>query len=73
VNTKNMTRAELRSHFGMVLQDTWLFEGKIRDNLAYSNDRITDKQIYEAAKAASADSFIRTLPDGYDMLLSQGG
>lgn len=72
VNTKNMTRAELRSHFGMVLQDTWLFEGTIRDNLAYSHDGITNEQIYEAAKAASADSFIRTLPDGYDMLLSQG-
>ena len=70
---RDYNRADLRDAFGMVLQDTWLFEGKIRDNLAYSNDRITDKQIYEAAKAASADSFIRTLPDGYDMLLSQGG
>jgi len=72
VSTKEMTRKELRSRFGMVLQDTWLFEGTIRDNLAYSRDGITDEEIETAAKAASADSFIRTLPGSYDMILSQG-
>jgi len=72
VSTKEMTRKELRSRFGMVLQDTWLFEGTIRDNLAYSRDGLTDEEIETAAKAASADSFIRTLPGSYDMVLSQG-
>jgi len=72
VSTKEMTRKELRSRFGMVLQDTWLFEGTIHDNLAYSRDGITDEEIETAAKAASADSFIRTLPGSYDMILSQG-
>jgi len=57
VSTKEMTRKELRSRFGMVLQDTWLFEGTIRDNLAYSRDGLTDEEIETAAKAASADSF----------------
>lgn len=72
VSTKEMTRNELRSHFGMVLQDTWLFEGTIRDNLAYSRDGITDEEIVSASKSASVDGFIRTLPGGYDMVLTQG-
>lgn len=72
VGTRDMTREELRSHFGMVLQDTWLFEGTIRDNLAYGKDGITDDQIVEAARAAGADSFIRTLPGSYDMVLTTG-
>ena len=72
VNTKDMTRKELRSHFGMVLQDTWLFEGTIADNLSYSRDGLTEEQVVTAAQAAGADTFIRTLPSGYDMVLSQG-
>ena len=73
VNSKEMTRHELRKHFGMVLQDTWLFEGTIRDNLKYSTDRdVTDEEIEEAAKSVCADAFIRTMPGGYGMMLSKG-
>lgn len=72
VNTKEMSREELRSHFGMVLQDTWLFEGTIRENLAYGKEGITEDEIVAAAKAASADGFIRTLPGSYDMVLTSG-
>lgn len=72
VSTKEMTRKELRNRFGMVLQDTWLFEGTIRDNLAYSREGLTEEEIMEASKAASADGFIRTLPGAYDMVLTQG-
>lgn len=71
-NTKDMTRKELRNRFGMVLQDTWLFEGTIRDNLTYSREGLTDEEIVTAAKAAGADSFIRTLPNGYDFVLTKG-
>ena len=72
VNTKEMTRQELRRRFGMVLQDTWLFEGSIMENLAYAKDGLTEEEIVKAAEAASADSFIRTLPGSYEMQLSQG-
>ncbi len=72
VNTRDMTREELRKHFGMVLQDTWLFEGSIKENLAYSRDGLMDEEIISASKAASADGFIRTLPGGYDMKLTHG-
>ena len=72
VPSHEMARAELRSRFGMVLQDTWLFEGTIRDNLAYGRDGATDEDIVRAAKAASVDSIIRTMPGGYDMVLSSG-
>lgn len=68
-DTRSMTREELRNVFGMVLQDTWLFEGTIRDNLAYSRDGLTEDEVVSAAKSACADSFIRTLPNGYDMQL----
>ena len=72
-NSKEMTRHELRKHFGMVLQDTWLFEGTIRDNLKYSTDRnVTDEEIEAAAKSVCADAFIRTMPGGYEMMLSKG-
>ena len=73
VNTKRMTREELRKHFSMVLQDTWLFEGSIYDNLAYGRDGLSRDQVENASKAASADSFIRMLPDSYDFKLSHGG
>ena len=73
VNTKEMTRHELRRHFGMVLQDTWLFEGTIRDNLKYSADReVSDEEIEAAARSVCADTFIHTMPGGYDMVLSKG-
>ncbi len=73
VNTKEMTRHELRKHFGMVLQDTWLFEGTIRDNLKYSTERaVTNEEMAAATKSVCADSFIRTMPGKYDMMLSKG-
>ena len=73
INTKEMTRHELRKHFGMVLQDTWLFEGTIRDNLKYSTDReVSDEEIEKAAASVCADTFIKTMPGGYDMVLSKG-
>lgn len=71
VDIANMTREYLRSTFGMVLQDTWLFKGTIRDNIAYGRSDATEEEIIEAAKAAHADYFIRTLPDGYDTILNE--
>ena len=65
-----MERSHLRSLMGMVLQDTWLFGGSIRDNIAYSKENATDEEVYQAAKAARADHFIRTMPDGYSTILS---
>ena len=68
-----LPRADLRAHIGMVLQDTWLFEGTIAANIAYGKDSATHEEIVAAAKAARADHFIRTLPDGYDTLLDENG
>lgn len=68
-----MTRRELRSNLGMVLQDTWLFGGTIRDNIAYGNLEATDEQIRAAAKATYVDRFVRTLPDGYDSIIDDEG
>jgi ATP-binding cassette subfamily B protein len=68
-----MDREELRSHIGMVLQDTWLFGGTIAENIAYGAQDATRAQIEEAARAAHADRFIRTLPDGYDTVLDEDG
>ena len=65
-----MERSHLRSLMGMVLQDTWLFGGSVRDNIAYSKENATDEEVYQAAKAARADHFIRTMPDGYSTILS---
>ena len=67
-----MTRHELRDRFGMVLQDAWLFEGSIRDNIAYAQDNLPEEKIIAAAQSASVDSFIKTLPGGYDFELSTG-
>jgi ATP-binding cassette subfamily B protein len=64
-----MTRDDLRGRIGMVLQDTWLFKGTIRDNIAYGNPNATEEQIIEAAKATYVDRFVRTLPLGYDTIL----
>jgi len=71
VDTRDMRRADLRHIFGMVLQDTWLFTGTIRDNIAYGRDNATEQQIVAAATAAHADHFIRTLPEGYDTILNE--
>ncbi|WP_308468264.1 ABC transporter ATP-binding protein [Rathayibacter soli] len=68
-----MTRYDLRSRMGMVLQDTWLFEGTIRDNIAYGRPDATEKEIVEAAKATYVDRFVRSLPEGYDTLLDDEG
>jgi ATP-binding cassette, subfamily B, multidrug efflux pump len=66
-------RKELRSRIGMVLQDTWLFGGTIRDNIAYGNPSATDEQILEAAKATYVDRFVHSLPEGYDTLINEEG
>jgi ATP-binding cassette subfamily B multidrug efflux pump len=71
VNILEMKRGMLRSLFGMVLQDTWLFNGTIRDNIAYGREGASEADIVQAAKAAYADHFIRTLPDGYDTVLNE--
>ncbi|MGA2469059.1 MAG: ABC transporter ATP-binding protein [Solirubrobacteraceae bacterium] len=68
---RDLTRDEVRSRFGMVLQDTWLFAGTIRDNIAYGKPGATDKEIVDAADAAYVDRFVRSLPGGYDTLLDQ--
>ncbi|MEU9374528.1 ABC transporter ATP-binding protein [Streptomyces sp. NPDC048255] len=74
VDIAKMTREELRSGIGMVLQDTWLFGGTIAENIAYGASRkVTRAEIEEAARAAHADRFIRTLPDGYDTVLDDEG
>ena len=70
-NIKDYNRQELRSHFGMVLQDTWLFSGSIKDNIKYGKLDATDEQVKEAAKAAHVDHFIKTLPSGYDIVLNE--
>lgn len=70
---KSQTREEIRAKFGMVLQDTWLFKGTIRENIRYSNNDADDETIVEAAKAAYADDFIRKLPEGYDTVLDEDG
>ncbi|HEY4544465.1 MAG TPA: ABC transporter ATP-binding protein, partial [Tissierellaceae bacterium] len=71
VDIKNMNRKDLRSMFGMVLQDTWLFNGTIKENIAYSKDNATDIEVVNAAKSAQLDYYIRTLPDGYDTLINE--
>ena len=70
----DLTRRGLRSRIGMVLQDTWLFQGTIRENIAYGRPDATEAEILEAAEATYVDRFVRTLPDGYDTVLdSEGG
>jgi ATP-binding cassette subfamily B protein len=73
VDVAGMNREELRSHIGMVLQDTWLFGGSIADNIAYGSEGATREQIVAAAKAAHVDRFVRTLPDGYDTVIDDEG
>ncbi|MCC0704196.1 ABC transporter ATP-binding protein [Clostridioides sp. ES-S-0049-02] len=71
VNIKDLKRGELRTMFGMVLQDTWLFNGSIKENIAYSKSDATMDEIVNAAKSARVDHFIRTLPQGYDTVLTE--
>ena len=66
-------RHELRRNIGMVLQDTWLFGGTIRDNLAYGNPKTSDEQIHEAARVTYVDRFVHSLPDGYDTMINDEG
>jgi ATP-binding cassette subfamily B protein len=71
LDIRDMERGKLRSLFGMVLQDTWLFKGSIKENIAYGREKATEEQIIQAAQVAYADHFIRTLPDGYDTILNE--
>ena len=73
VDIRDVARKDLRNIFGMVLQDTWLFSGTIFDNIAYGRENSTNEEIYAAAKAARADHFIDTLPDGYNTVLDEEG
>jgi ATP-binding cassette subfamily B protein len=71
VDIRDLRRADLRRMFGMVLQDTWLFNGTIRENIAYGREGATGEEIINAARAAYCDRFIRTLPDGYETMLNE--
>lgn len=73
VDIKKMQRKTLRSMYGMVLQDTWLFEGTVRENIAYGKEDATEEEIISAAKAAYAHSFIKRLPQGYDTVITKEG
>ncbi len=70
-NIQELTRGDLRCMFGMVLQDTWLFNGTIMENIRYGSDFATDEDVIAAAKAAHVDHFVRTLPDGYNFVLNE--
>jgi len=69
VDTRTMTREDVRSLFGMVLQDAWLFSGTVRENIAYGREGATEAEVMSAAEAAHVDHFIKTLSDGYDTVL----
>jgi ATP-binding cassette subfamily B multidrug efflux pump len=73
VDISSMPRRALRSQIGMVLQDTWLFEGTIRDNIAYGRPGATEEEILEAARATFVDRFVHSLPDGYDTVIDEEG
>lgn len=73
INIDDITRGSLRQSFGMVLQDTWLFSGSVRENIAYGKPDATEDEIIAAAKAADAHNFIRRLPQGYDTIISDAG
>ena len=68
---RSLTRASLRGSYGMVLQETWLRAGTVRENIAYGKPDATDEEIIAAAKAAHADSFIRRLPEGYNTVIAE--
>jgi ATP-binding cassette subfamily B multidrug efflux pump len=71
IDIRDLTRKDLRRISAMVLQDTWLFNGTIKENIAYGRKDATEQEIIQAAQAAHADHFIRTLPDGYDTVLDE--
>lgn len=73
VDIRDMTRKDLRTRYGMVLQDTWLSSGTVRDNIAFGKPDATYEEIEVAAKAAHAHSFIKRLPDGYDTVIKENG
>ncbi|MTD38432.1 multidrug efflux ABC transporter subunit EfrB [Erwinia sp. CPCC 100877] len=73
IDTKQMKRSDVRSVFGMVLQDAWLYEGTIADNIRFGKLDATDYEVVDAAKTANVDHFIRTMPDGYDMEINSEG
>ncbi len=70
-NIQEFARHDLRKIFGMVLQDTWLYNGTIMENIRYGRTDATDEEVYSAAKSAHVDHFIHTLPDGYNMVLNE--
>ena len=70
ISTRDMKREEVRAQFCMVLQDTWLFEGTVRENLVYNTENVSEEKIEAACKAVGLDHFIRTLPHGYDTILN---
>ena len=72
-NIKDITRKSLRKSYGMVLQETWLFKGTIRDNIAYGKENASDEEIIAAAKKAHAHSFIMRLPDAYKTVIAENG
>ena len=71
IDIRQMRRSDVRKLFGMVLQDTWLFNGTIKENIAYGKENVSEEEIVKAAREAYADHFIRTLPDGYNMEISE--
>jgi ATP-binding cassette subfamily B protein len=70
-NIQDFSRGDLRCMFGMVLQDTWLFNGTIMENIRYGREHASDEEVYEASRAAHVDHFVRTLPDGYNFMLNE--
>ena len=70
-NTREMTREDLRKMFGMVLQDTWLYNDSIMNNIRFSNQEATDEEVHAAARIANVDHFVNTLPDGYNMIINE--
>lgn len=73
MDIKDMSRESLRSIFGMVLQDTWLFSGTIKENILYGNEKASEEEVKQVSRAAQVEHFIRTFPEGYDTLLSEEG
>ncbi|MBO5937141.1 MAG: ABC transporter ATP-binding protein, partial [Clostridia bacterium] len=73
VDIRDISRKNLRSVMGMVLQDTWLFEGTVKENIMYGNEKATEEEFMRAAKAAKVDHFVSLLPDGYDTMLEEDG
>ena len=69
IPSSDLTRENIHDLFGMVLQDTWLFEGTIKENLVFNKENVSDEEIVKACEACGVDHFIRTLPNGYDMVL----